>query len=664
MTAMPSLQRPSEKIEIAPPPIAPPLIAIEGIRKSFRRGEMSVEVLHGISLEIRAGEFVAIMGASGSGKSTLMNLLGLLDRPSAGSYRLMGREVGELDADARATLRREVFGFIFQQYNLLPGSTAAENAELPAIYAGLSRGERHKRAVELLTGLGLSDRLDHKPTQLSGGQQQRVSIARALMNGGPVILADEPTGALDSKSGAEVMARLKLLNAMGHTVLLITHDPAVARQASRVIELRDGIVVADARQDSGIAPPDKPLQPQHHRGGGASPLEAARMAMRALRTNLLRTLLTLLGIIIGVASVVAMLAIGDGARQSVMDRIQSMGTNLLVIRPGAPNMRMSGGITATLVPADSDAIADLPNVRASVGEYSGSVTARFRNNDYLTQANAVGAAFTQARNWNLVEGGFFSEEDVRGYAPVAVLGQTVVKALFSGGVDPLGQFVLLNNIPFQVIGILEPKGASGFGSDQDDVIVVPLSTGMLRLFGQRYVRSITVQVDDVSRIDDTQETIRQTLIQRHRTEDFQIRNMAAILETAMATQDTLTLLLGSIAIISLIVGGIGVMNIMLVSVSERTREIGVRMATGARKLDILLQFNTEALVICILGGLLGVCIGLGATAAFAAFGKPVAYNPEPVLLAFGCSFATGLLFGYLPARKAANLDPVVALASE
>ncbi len=660
MTAMPSLHPPAA----AGGATDQPLIVLDGIRKSFQRGELSVEVLHGISLEIHAGEFVAIMGASGSGKSTLMNLLGLLDRPSAGSYRFLGREVSDLDADARATLRREAFGFIFQQYNLLPGSTAAENAELPAIYAGLSRTARRRRAIELLSGLGLADRLDHKPTQLSGGQQQRVSIARALMNGGPVILADEPTGALDSKSGAEVMQRLKQLNAQGHTILLITHDAAVARQAGRVIELRDGIVLSDTRQESDIVPPDKPLQPQHHRGGGASPLEAARMALRALRSNLLRTLLTLLGIIIGVASVVAMLAIGDGARQSVMDRIQSMGTNLLVIRPGAPNMRMSGGITATLVAADSDAIAELPNVRASVGEYSSSVTARYRNNDYLSQANAAGAAFTQARNWTLVEGVFFSEEDVRSYAPVAVLGQTVVKALFNSDTDPLGEFILLNNIPFQVIGVLEPKGASGFGNDQDDVIVVPLSTGMLRLFGQRYVRSITVQVDDVSRIDETQETIRQTLIQRHRAEDFQIRNMAAILETAMATQDTLTLLLGSIAIISLLVGGIGVMNIMLVSVTERTREIGVRMATGARKLDILLQFNTEALVICILGGALGVLIGLGATAAFAAFGKPVAYNPEPVLLAFGCAFGTGLLFGYLPARKAASLDPVVALASE
>ncbi len=670
MTAMPKLDRKTAT------DLDAPLISLRDIRKSFSRGALSVEVLHGISLDIHRGEFVAIMGASGSGKSTLMNLIGLLDRPSSGSYRFEGRIVSELDADARALLRREAFGFIFQQYNLLPGASATSNVELPAIYAGLGREQRHRRAQDLLSMLGLAERLDHKPTQLSGGQQQRVSIARALMNGGPVILADEPTGALDSKSGAEVMKLLRELNRRGHTILLITHDPAVARQARRVVEIRDGNIVSDTEM-----PPmaDEPAEtdntaaagltaaPKRDRSGGTSVLEAARMALHALRGNLLRTLLTLLGIIIGVASVVAMLAIGDGARQSVLDRISAMGTNLLLIRPGAPNMRQSGGITATLVPADADALDGLPNVNVAVGEYSGQVTARFASNDYLTQANAVGAGFAQARDWTLAEGVFFTDEDVRNYVPVAVLGQTILKALFDPAMpasEALGKYVLLNNIPFQVIGVLDAKGASPMGTDMDDTILVPLSTGILRLFGQRYVRTITVQVKDVGRIDETQELIRQTLIGRHKAEDFQIRNMAAIIQTATETQNTLTLLLGSIAIISLLVGGIGVMNIMLVSVTERTREIGVRMATGARRLDILLQFNTEALVICILGGALGVLLGLGATALYAAFDKPVIYAAGPVLLAFGCAFFTGLTFGYLPARKAASLDPVVALATE
>jgi macrolide transport system ATP-binding/permease protein len=292
------------------------------------------------------------------------------------------------------------------------------------------------------------------------------------------------------------------------------------------------------------------------------------------------------------------------------------------------------------------------------------VTVRYGGGDYSTSANATTADFARVRAWTLESGVFLGEADVRNFAPVAVLGQTVAKALFDPGVDPLGQHVLLNNIPFQVIGLLAPKGASPMGSDQDDVVYVPLTTGSLRLFGQRYVRTITVQVEDVARIDETQEAVRQLLIGRHRAEDFQLRNMASILQTATETQDTLTLLLGSIAAISLLVGGIGVMNIMLVSVTERTREIGVRMATGARRFNILLQFNSEATAVCTLGGLIGVLIGLGVAATFAALGKPVLYSAGPVALAFGCAFATGLVFGYLPARKAAELDPVVALSAE
>jgi macrolide transport system ATP-binding/permease protein len=386
--------------------------------------------------------------------------------------------------------------------------------------------------------------------------------------------------------------------------------------------------------------------------------------VRSLRVNLLRTLLTLLGIIIGVASVVAMLAIGGGARQAVVDRLSSMGPDLMLVRPGAPNVRSSGGITATLVAADADAIAELPNIAAAVPEYPGQVTVRYGNRDYVSQANATSEDLPQARVWPVERGTFFSETDVKSYAPVVVLGRTVVTAVFPPGVDPVGEYVLLNNVPFQVIGIMSPKGASPGGSDLDDVVFTPITTGQLRLFGQNYVRTITVQVRDTKQIAETQEAVRQLLIQRHRAEDFQIRNMAAILETAAATQDTLTVLLGSIALISLLVGGIGVMNIMLVSVTERTREIGIRMATGARRFNILLQFNTEALVVCIVGGALGVLVGLGAAWLFGEFGRPVLFSVPPVLLAFGCAFVTGVLFGYLPARKAAGLDPVVALAAD
>ena len=647
-----------------------PIIALKDIVKVFSRGEMAVQVLHGVSLDIYPGEMLAIMGASGSGKTTLMNILGCLDRPTSGSYVFAGQEVSGLDPDQRALLRRGAFGFIFQQYNLLAGASATENVEVPAIYAGLSHAQRMERAAQLLTSLGLGERLDHKPNQLSGGQQQRVSIARALMNGAAVILADEPTGALDSKSGEDVMKLLHELNALGHTVLIITHDPKVAHQAKRVVEIKDGLITSDSGvQIPSAADAAKKIQPT---GMGPAPafatlpdvVEAGKMALRSLRGNLMRTLLTLLGIIIGVASVVAMLAIGNGAKQAVLNNISAMGTNLLLVRPGAPNQRFVGGFRATLVPADAEAIAELPNVAAAVPEFPSNITIRYGKNDYQTQVDGTTEDYTTARDWPADEGVFFSEADVKSYAPVVVLGRTVAKALFGPDEDPMGKYVLLNSHPFQVIGLMRAKGANASGNDMDDVVFTPITTGALRIYGQRYARTVTVAVADVDKIDATQAAVTQLLIARHKSEDFQIRNMASVLEAAADTQNTLTILLGSIAAISLLVGGIGVMNIMLVSVTERTREIGIRMATGARKLNILLQFNTEALVVCAVGGLIGVVIGVVTAWTFSTFGKPVMFSPGPILLAFGCAFGTGVLFGYLPARKAANLDPVVALGAE
>jgi len=554
---------------------------------------------------------------------------------------------------------------VFQSYNLIGTVSALENVEVPAVYSGMPPAERETRAKELLGSLGLGDRFGHRPSQLSGGQQQRVSIARALMNGGRIVLADEPTGALDSKSGIEVMALLKDLSSRGHTVILITHALDIAKQARRVIEVRDGKIVSDPgpQLPGEIAPVEEKKMTE----GGASLLggafEAGKTALRALRANLFRTVLTLLGIVIGVASVIAMLAIGDGAKQVVLDRISAMGTNLLLIRPGQPNRRGVGGTVASLVPEDADFISALPNVLAAVPELGGSVTARFGNSDYQTQATGTSATFPLARNWPVSRGVFFSTADLKSYAAVAVLGQTVADSLFSKGVDPVGQYIVLNNVMFQVIGVMAVRGASPQGQDQDDVVLVPLTTGGLRLFGQRFLRTITVAVDDVELIDETQVTVTALLQSRHQSADFQIRNMASILETATDTQNTLTVLLGSVAAISLLVGGIGVMNIMLVSVTERTREIGIRMATGARMRNILQQFLTEALVVSLLGGAIGVAVGLAAAAIVDAFGTPVKYSLGPIVLAFGCAFATGLVFGYMPARKAARMDPIVALAT-
>ncbi len=643
-----------------------PLIELRDLTKTYDSGGLAVTVLHGVSLRIHAGEFVAIMGASGSGKSTLMNILGCLDRPSSGTYLLAGRDVSRLGPDELAALRSGTFGFIFQRYNLIANETATENVEIPAIYAGVAARPRIERARELLTRLGLGDRLDYRPTQLSGGQQQRVSIARALMNGGKVILADEPTGALDSKSGAEVMELLHQLHRAGHTVILITHDPKLAAEAERTVQIRDGLIV----EDSGTPPQRLAAAPAAPAVVAAADgrlmpevMEAAKMAVRSLRANLFRTVLTLLGIIIGVGAVVAMLALGDGSKQSVLSRIEAMGTDLLVVRPGAGRVRTRDE-TASLVAEDAEAIALLPNVLRAVPEFTSAVTVRAGDNDYVTQGNATWADYAAARNWPAARGAFFSDADVTSFAPVIVLGQTVVKNLYTHDEDPVGRYVLVNNIPFQVVGVLAAKGATTFGSDMDDTVFMPLSTGRMRLFGRRYVRAITVQVADVERIDETEKAITELLTARHKRVDFQVRNTASLLETATETQNTLTVLLGSIAAISLLVGGIGVMNIMLVSVTERVREIGIRMATGARMLHILLQFLTEALVVCAVGGVVGVLGGLAAAWIASRFGSPVVYSLPPVLLAFGSAFIIGLLFGFLPARRAAKLDPVVALAAE
>jgi macrolide transport system ATP-binding/permease protein len=650
--------------QLKPKP-APALLALDGVSKVYRNGTAEIRALDSVSLEIRAGEFVAIMGQSGSGKSTLMNIIGCLDRPSRGSYQVGGRDVADLSGDELAALRRDTFGFVFQRYNLLATATAAENVEIPAIYAGRSWRERTARAQALLQRLGLGDRAQHRPGELSGGQQQRVSVARALMNNANVILADEPTGALDSQSGEEMLALLRELHADGRTIVLITHDAAVAAHADRHIQIRDGRIVEDSGEL--IRPAQEPgaieVTPRRRERLLPDVTEAVKMALRSLRVNLFRTVLTLLGVVIGVASVVAMLAIGDGSKQQVLDRIAAMGTNVLIIRPGAPGVRVAGDV-ATLVDADAAAIAALPNVAAAVPERTSRMTLRIGNIDDQTTVEGTWPGFTIAHDWNVASGGFVSDEDVKGYAPVIVLGQTVAKNLFPDGSDPIGRYVLVHNVPFQVIGLLEAKGANTFGNDMDDIAIAPLSTGYARLFGKRYVSTITVKVADADQIDATEDAITNLLQERHRAIDFQVRNTASILQTAEETQGTLTVLLGSVAAISLLVGGIGVMNIMLVSVTERTREIGIRMATGARMTDILLQFNTEALVVCAIGGLAGVVLGIGTALVVQAFGLPTIISAGPAALAFSIAFLTGLLFGYLPARKAARLDPVVALASE
>ena len=640
------------------------LLDLYDVRRFYGAGDTEVRALDGVSLSIEAGEFVAIVGQSGSGKSTLMNILGCLDRPTGGAYKVRGVNVAGLDADALAALRRDTFGFVFQRYNLLATATALENVEIPAIYAGLPLEARAARAGELLAKLGLGDRTSHRPGELSGGQQQRVSIARALMNDAEVILADEPTGALDSGSSAELLTLLEEMHAGGRTIILITHDHDVAARAHRTIEIKDGRIVSD----SGVRKADIGREPYKHHGHAPTALtqvsESVKMALRSLRANLFRTALTLLGVIIGVAAVVAMLAIGEGSSKQVVASIETMGSNLLFVRPGAPGTRMRGSAIATLTIEDANAIAELDNIIATVPEREGRETLRVGSLDYSTRVSGVSADWPKAQKWEMGKGAFFSADDQRRYATTVVLGETVASNLFPNGENPVGDYVFIGGAPFEVAGVLSARGATAWGQDMDDVALVPITTGMMRLFGQQYLSSITIAVEDTRRINETEEEARELLLARHGTEDFQLRNTASLLESVQETQKAFSLLLGSVAAISLLVGGIGVMNIMLGSGTERTREIGVRMATGARRSDIMVQFNTEALVVGGLGGVLGVLIGLGVSLGLGGTGMSIAITPEPAILAFSCALATGLVFGYLPARKAARMDPVAALASE
>jgi macrolide transport system ATP-binding/permease protein len=651
-----------------------PLIELIDIRKSYGGvGTPKVDILHGISISIHPGEFVAIVGASGSGKSTLMNILGCLDRPTSGSYRFAGKDVAELDSDELAWLRREAFGFVFQGYHLIPSGSAQENVEMPAIYAGIDASERHARASALLGRLGLASRTGNRPHQLSGGQQQRVSIARALMNGGHIILADEPTGALDSHSGTEVMALLDELASQGHVIILITHDREVAARAQRVIEIRDGLIIGDSAGEQPAIDQGQGLQAEQLRqrlDRGATLrgawkgelLEALQAAWRVMWVNRFRTALTLLGIVIGVASVVVMLAVGEGSKRQVMAQMAAFGSNILYLN-GKP--ATLGEPAGTITLDDVAAIGELPQVKHVMPVIGEKLMVRHGNNSQRFYVGGNNTFFPEIFNWPAAQGSFYSESDEANAAAVAVIGQKVREKMLDPGRDPLGQYILIGNVPFQVIGILAGKGASSGDQDSDGRIAVPYSAAAIRLFGQRDPDYIAVAALDSTRVNQAEAAIDQLLRQRHNgRQDFELTNDAALIQAEARTQNSLSLMLGAIAAISLLVGGIGVMNIMLMTVRERTREIGIRMATGARQRDILRQFLSEAVMLSMVGGLAGIVLALAIGGGLMLAEVAVAFALPAMLGAFACAVITGIVFGFMPARKAARLDPVKALTSE
>lgn len=640
-----------------------PLIRIRGLHRVFGEGDARAHVLRGIDLDIRAGEFVAIIGTSGSGKSTLMNILGLLDRPSAGNYHLAGQDVARLSRDAQAGLRNRLFGFVFQQYNLIPALSALENVALPASHAGAPRASRRARAAALLRSLGLGGHLSARPTQMSGGQQQRVSIARAMMNGGSVILADEPTGALDTESARDVMRLLSDLAAKGHTVILITHDSDVAARAARVICIGEGRILGDSGARIVAEQTKQPLPDTAARRPAllATLREAVRSALAAIGASPVRTVLTLSGIVIGVASVVAMLAIGRGAQEDYIRRASAIGTNWVVVSSDQDTRMPRMPLTLE----DAVALKGLPNVAGVMpGRWE---QASIRAGNFSTNTDIIGTDrdFRTVHGWDVARGSFFTESDERGGSPVLLLGHTVAKALFPGGEDPTGEFVLVNMSPFLVGGVLESKGLSENGYDRDRVVAMPLRSLENRLYGPGELSVIVVALQDMSRLAASNDLLREVMTDRHGAEDFWLSDAAGAFREAEAERASQNLLLGAIAAISIFVGGIGVMNIMFITVRERTREIGIRTATGASMRDIMIQFMTEAVVLSALGGIAGLVVAAGVgTVAASGFGMPVVFSVTLGLGALLAATAMGAIFGLVPAIRAARLSPVEALASQ
>lgn len=643
------------------------LIELKGVSRTYGNGDQTRTVLKNVDLTIVAGEMVAIIGASGSGKSTLMNIMGCLDVPNRGDYYIDGQNAACLSPDELARVRREHIGFIFQRYHLIPDLSALGNVEIPAIYANSERDSRRQRATALLGRLGLEGREHHKPCELSGGQQQRVSIARALINGGKIILADEPTGALDSQSGQEVLAILNELNRRGHTVVMVTHDMKVARHAKRIIELCDGEIIADSGgcvSATETLPKTNRIRQSYWKTLLDRTRESMQMALKAMKTHRLRTTLTMIGIVFGIASVVTVVALGEGARQETLEEIKSLGTNVVSIYPGQDLFDDSIESIRTLVPADANALAKQGFIDSVSPEVSASDNIRFLGKSAIASINGVGREHFRVKGIELLQGTTFRDD--RNALQEVIIDENTRKAIFDNtGLQALGQIVFLGSVPARVVGIAKSNNRS----DASNRITVwmPYSTVMYRIVGKPVLTGISVRLKDNVDNEAAISAISQLLTRRHGIKDFQLYNFEQIRKSIEHTSMTFSILILMVACISLMIGSIGVMNIMLISVTERTHEIGVRMAVGARRSDIMQQFIIEAVLVCLIGGALGIALSYITGALFNALAGGIfaaIYSWQAAVAAFFCSTLIGIIFGYLPARKAARMDPVISLASE
>jgi len=696
-----------------------PVIRTQGLTRTFHVGDVDVRALRSVDLTVARGEFVAIMGSSGSGKSTLMALLGCLDRPTGGQYFLEGVDVAGLSEIALAAVRSEKLGFVFQSFNLLARTSAIENVELPLIYATspLTGAERAARARKSLELLGLADRERNTPGQLSGGQQQRVAIARALINSPSILLADEPTGNLDTRTSHDIMSILTALNReRGLTIVLVTHEADIAAYADRIVTMSDGKIQSDRKNERPASVPTLAVGAEDKSGpakaapadgvvklagSAAFGLMIVTAALQAIIRNKMRSALTMLGVFIGVAALIAMVDVGQGANDAVKKQIQSLGTNLVVVLPGATTSggaRGGSGSASTLTVVDATAVQ---RDDKSVGQVSYLIRQSgqilYGNQNWTTSIQGITPNYPPTTNWTIAFGRGISDADENDAALVVLIGQTVWHQLFGEYTNPVGAMLIVKNTPLRVIGVLGSKGQSSFGTDQDDLVMIPFTTAERKVLGAAapsqqnqvnalygtisnpygiqprltgYVNQIYVQAASPDLVQQAVDEVTHTLALRHRIRpgdpnDFSVRNLSQIASAAEGSSQTMSYLLAAVASISLLVGGIGIMNILLVSVTERTREIGLRMAIGARRVHVLLQFLTEAVLLSVVGGVAGIIGGLVASAVISL----VAGWPTPIVwsaIAGGFLFSAlvGMFFGYYPARKAAHFDPIEALRYE
>lgn len=641
------------------------MIKLENISKTFKFGENEIYALKNINLTIQKGEFVAIIGQSGSGKSTLMNILGALDTPSSGSYFIDGREISRFDLDELAMLRSKKFGFVFQRYNLISTLNSMQNVALSAVYAGVEKSVREAKANEILSDLGLGDKTQNLPNKLSGGQQQRVSIARALINGGEIILADEPTGALDSKSGIKVMEIIKNLHEKGHTIILVTHDPNIAKWANRIIEIKDGEILTDTKKSELKFELKEQNLPQKREISANFDRfkESFKMSISSIFAHKLRSILTMLGIIIGVMSVICVIALGKGSQEQIMSSIKRIGTNTIEIFPGSGFGDMRSGRIKTLTRDDASYLAKQNFLDYSTPNTNTSGVITYANKNINGSLRGGGKDSLAVNGITLQSGRTFSADDIENSRAVVIIDQNAKNELFADE-NPIGKTIFFNRRPLSIIGVAAPNDA--FGSSENVRIYAPYTSVINNITGDRYIHSITVKVKDDIDSQAAEERVKKLLSQKHGKSDFFTFNSDTIKQTVESTTQTMQLLIASIAAISLIVGGIGVMNIMLVSVTERTKEIGIRMAIGARKSDIMQQFLIEAVLLCVLSGIIGVILAFFAGEIFNWLNLDfvMRFSVAPVVLSLVASSVIGIIFGYIPALRASKLNPIDALLQE